>query len=279
MEALSGSETVLSTVRKVAEVLDLFTPQRPEWGVTEVARALRIPKSSAHALLVTLCCTGLLRKTPQCRYRLGWRALAMNRVLVETTEFRAEALPVMHNLVARYGETVHLATLDEGQVVYVEKLEGSRAVRVAVSWVGARLPAHCSAVGKVLLAHRPEEEVETIVEAQGLRAFTTRTITSVEQLRAELERVRQQGYAEDLEEVMPELCCVAAPIRDYTGEVVAAMSLSVPAYRFRQYRDQYRHAIIHAARQVSENLGYFGAGGLRWNGVTDGRARVAGATR
>ena len=279
MESLTRGETVLGTVRKVAQVLDLFSAERPEWGVTEVARALGIPKSTAHALLVTMCRIGLLRKTPECRYRLGWRVLALNRVLLETTEFRAEALPVMQSLVNRYGETVHLAALDDGQVVYVEKLEGTRAVRVAVSRVGARLPAHCSAVGKVLLAFRPWDEVQAIVKAQGLPAFTPRTITSLQQLRAELERVRQQGYAYDLEEVMPELCCVAAPIRNYTGAVVAAMSLSVPAYRFHQYKDEYRRAILQAARQVSENLGYFSAGGQRWSAATESRIQVVWATR
>ena len=270
---------MLGTVRKVADVLDLFTSERPEWGVTEVARALGIPKSSAHALLATMCRIGLLRKTPHLRYRLGWRVLALHRVLLETTEFRAEALPVMQSLVARYGETVHLAALDEGQVVYVEKLEGTRAVRVAVSRVGARLPAHCSAVGKVLLAFRPWSEVQAIVAAQGLPAFTPRTITSLAQLRAELEQVRQQGYAYDIEEVLPELCCVAAPIRDYAATVVAAMSLSVPAYRFHQHREEYRRAIVHAARQVSENLGYFPSGGQRWNAQTTRRIQVAWTAR
>lgn len=270
---------MLGTVRKVARVLDLFSAERPEWGVTEVARALGIPKSTAHALLDTMCRIGLLRKTPHCRYRLGWRVLALHRVLMETTEFRAEAVPVMQGLVARYGETVHLAALDDGQVVYVEKLEGTRAVRVAVSRVGARLPAHCSAVGKVLLAFRPWEEVQDIVRVQGLPAFTPRTITSLHELRVELGRVREQGYAIDQEEVMADLCCVAAPIRDYTGSVVAAMSLSVPAYRFHQYRDEYRRAIVQATRQVSENLGHFAAGGQRWNAVAQRRIQVAWAAR
>lgn len=265
---------VLSTVSKVARILQLFTQERPEWGVSEVARALHVPKSSAYALMFSLYRAGLLRKTHGSRYRLGWRILAMNRVLLETTEFRAEALPIMQDLVARFGETVHLAVLDEGQVVYVEKLEGTRAVRVAVSRVGMRLPAHCSGVGKVLLAYRPWEEVKAIIATHGLPSFTPRTITSLEQLRTELEQVRSQGHAYDLEEVMPELCCVAAPIRDYTGSVVASMSLSVPAYRFRQYRDEYRRAIVHATQQVSRNLGYFPPGGQPWEGIKTDRTRM-----
>ncbi|HEY8487214.1 MAG TPA: IclR family transcriptional regulator, partial [Limnochordales bacterium] len=262
-----------------ARVFELFSAERPEWGVTEVSRALRIPKSSAHALLATLCRVGLLRKTPQNRYRLGWRVLALTQVLLDSTEFRAEALPAMQRLVARFGETVHLAVLEDGQVVYVEKLEGTRAVRVAVSRVGARLPAHCSAVGKVLLAHQPWEKVEAVAALHGLPALTPNTITSLERLRAELQRVREQGFAYDHEEVMPDLCCVAAPIRDHSGAVVAAMSLSVPAYRFRQHRDEYRRAILDAARQVSENLGFFPTGGLRWDGLGMARWKLAGIAR
>ncbi|MCS6868147.1 MAG: IclR family transcriptional regulator [Thermus sp.] len=120
------------------------------------------------------------------------------------------------------------------------------------------LPAHCSGVGKALLAFRPWEEVERIVAERGMPAFTPNTITTLDELRTELQAVRERGYAYDIEEVVPELCCVAAPIRDHTGEVVAAMSLSVPFYRFQQLKEEYRKAILEATRTVSERLGYMG---------------------
>ncbi|MFN3337367.1 MAG: IclR family transcriptional regulator, partial [Thermomicrobium sp.] len=120
-----------------------------------------------------------------------------------------------------------------------------------------RVPAHCSGVGKVLLAHQPWENVLRIVETTGLVSFTPNTITTVEQLREELERVRQQGFAYDQEEVMVGLCCAAAPIRDESGQVIAAMSLSVPAYRFYPNRQRLTTAIVDAARRVSEKLGYY----------------------
>lgn len=247
---------MLGTVKKAGEVISLFTKQQPELGVTEVAEALHIPKSSAYALLASLCEIALLRRTPQNRYRLGWRILGLGSILKETTEFRVEAVPAMQRLVARFGETVHLAVLEGFHVVYVEKLEGTRAVRIAASSVGARLPAHCSGVGKVLLANRPWKEIEELATQHGLPPYTPHTITRPEQLRAELDRVREQGFAYDLEEVSPELCCVAAPVRDFSGRTVAAMSLSVPSYRFRQNRDVFRMEILRAAREVSENVGY-----------------------
>lgn len=182
-----------------------------------MAKALAIPKSSAHALLATLAQIGFLKRTREGRYRLGWRILALSQVLLSTSSWREEARRAMEELVARFGETTHLAVLECGRVVYVEKLEGTRAVRVVNTGVGVELPAHCSAVGKVLLAFRPWEEVERIMAERGMPAFTPNTITTLDELKTELQAVRERGYAYDIEEVVPELCCVAAPIRDHTG--------------------------------------------------------------
>lgn len=247
---------MLHTVQKAAEVLNLFSIERPEWGVSELAKALSFPKSSASALVSTMAEQGLLRRTSSGRYKLGWRVVALSQVLLSTTDFHIEARPVMQSLIARFGETVHLATLEGGQVIYVDKLQGTRAIQVAVTGVGYRLPAHCSGVGKVILAHRPWEEVCQILHSKGMTALTSHTITTPECFKKELARVAAQGYAYDMEEAVEELCCVAAPIRDHRGEVVAALSLSVPAYRFQQVREQYRLAIVGATKQISESLGY-----------------------
>lgn len=249
---------MLGTIQKAGEVLELFTPEKPEWGVSEVAKALGIPKSGAHALLSTLAQVGFLKRGRDGRYRLGWRILTLSHVLLSTTSWRQEARKAMEELVARYGETTHLAVLNQGRVVYVEKLEGTRAVRVVNTGVGVELPAHCSGVGKVLLAFRPWEEVERIMAESGMPALTPNTITTLDELQTELQAVRERGYAYDIEEAVPELCCVAAPIRDHTGEVIAAMSLSVPFYRFQQMKAVYRSAILKATQEVSERLGYMG---------------------
>jgi len=181
-------------------------------------------------------------------------------MLLATTEFRTEARAVMERLVARFGETVHLAALESGQIIYIDKLQGTRAVLVSVTGIGVRLPAHCSGVGKCILSHLPREKVLHILESQGMPALTANTITDAEKFLVELEQVRTQGYAYDQEEAVLELCCVAAPIRDHTGDIVAAMSLSVPAYRFYPNREQYRVAIITATQHVSENLGWISTG-------------------
>lgn len=250
---------MLQTVQKAAEVLNLFSIERPEWGVSELAKTLAFPKSSTSALVSTMAEQGLLRRTSAGRYKLGWQVVALGQILLSTTDFHIEARPIMESLVARFGETVHLATLECGQVIYVDKLQGTHAIQVAVTGIGYRLPAHCSGVGKVILASRPWDEVRQILTSKGMVALTSRTITAPDAFKVELARVAAQGYAYDMEEAVEELCCVAAPIRDHRGDVVAALSLSVPAYRFPLAREQYRLAIVGAAKQISESLGYIPA--------------------
>lgn len=251
------------TVRKVGRVLDLYSLECPEWGVGEVARALGLPASSASELLSVLEDEGFLRRTRAGRYRLGWRVMSLNRILVGTTELRDEAHRAMEHLVSLFGETVHFAALERGQVIYLDKLQGTRAVRVEATGVGVRIHGHCSGVGKVLLAHLPWEEAVGILEREGMPARTPNTITTPEGFQEELELVRKQGYAYDLEEGVLELCCVAAPVRDLSGEVVAAMSLSVPAYRFEGSKDTYQTTLLATTRELSERLGYPGTGRLR----------------
>lgn len=251
-------ESAVRTVYKAGQVLSLFSVERPEWGVSEVSKALTFPKSSASAMMSALAEQGLLRRTSERRYRLGWQVMAMSHILLETTGFRDEARRAMEYLVSVFGETVHLAALERGQVIYVDKMQGTKAVQVAVTAVGNKFSAHASGVGKAILAHQPWDEVVGILGREGMLARTPNTITDLDEFRDELELVRKQGCAYDLEEGVMELSCVAAPIRNHTGEVVASMSLSVPTYRFDANKERYRDAIMSSVREVSRNLGYTG---------------------
>jgi DNA-binding IclR family transcriptional regulator len=183
--------------------------------------------------------------------------VTLSETLLATTELRKEAHPVMEDLAAQYQETIHLAILDDTQAVYVDKLEGRQAVRVELTSLGARLYAHCSALGKVLLAYSEEDEVKRIIQTMGLPSFTENTITNEEDLLQNLMKIRKQGFAYDLEEILPDLCCVAAPIYDYSGKVIAAISMSIPAFRFRRLQTEFRDAVIRAARRISKRLGYY----------------------
>lgn len=246
---------MLRTIDKAMRVLDLFSLERPEWGVSEVARALELPKSTTSELMSDLADHRLLSRTLKGRYRLGWRLFELSQILLDTTEFRLEARRVMEELVRSWKETVHLAVLDGVQAVYIEKLQPSPAVKIRITRSGARLPAHCSGVGKVLLAYCEWKYVVEMLEDQGMPKLTENTITDLDVLAEELERVRERGYVYDNEEIMIGLCCVAAPIYDSSGTVVAAISFSVPAYRFCPREEEYTAAILNAAACISGNAG------------------------
>jgi len=248
---------MLQTIQKAGNVLALYDRDHIEWGVREVADQLKMAKSSAHDLMASLAQIGYLNKTEEGRYRLGWRLVTMSEILLATTELRKEARPDMEELADQYKETIHLAILDDSKVVYLDKLEGRQAVRVELTSLGIRLFPHCSALGKVLLAYSPTGEVDRIIEIEGLPRFTPNTITDREELLKALEKIRKQGYAYDLEEILLDLCCVGAPIYNHTRKVIAAISMSIPAYRFERSQLEYREATIRSANKISKRLGYY----------------------
>ncbi len=243
------------TIRKAMQLLDLFSLECPEWGVSQAARALGHPKSTTSELMASLVDQRLLSRTDKGRYRLGWRLFELSQTLLDTTEFRLQARRVMKELVECWKETVHLAVLDGVQAVYVEKLQPTPAIKIWISRTGARLPAHCSGVGKVLLAHSEWEHVAELLDHQGMPALTPNTITDLAVLAKELEQVRERGCAYDHEETLVGLCCVAAPIYGSGGTVIAAVSLSVPDYRFHPKKDKYTAAILDVARRIPEDAG------------------------
>ena len=245
---------MLGTVSKAARVLGLFTREHSDWGVSEVARELGLPKSSAHSLLTTLADTGLLQHTDDNRYRLGWRILSLGRHLLDSNDVRMHAQTTIQTLVERFGTTVHLATLDEGQVTYLDKVQGRSKLAIPVSGVGRRVPAHCSALGKVLLAYQPWPVVEGVAEASALPRFTPNTICSLQELRVELSVTRHTGFAKDEEEIVSGLCCFSAPILDVHHRALAAISVSIPTSEYGRAPDRYARLAVAAGKQVSRSL-------------------------
>lgn len=244
---------MVHTVKKVAQILELFSAEKPEWGVREVGRELEIPKSTAHALMDSLADERLLQRTDRGRYQLGWSIFALSQTLLDATQIRVAARAVLQDLVNCWGETVHLAILDAVHVVYIEKLPRISEANTISSRKGCRRPAHSSAVGKVLLAHRNWADVEPLLRHWGIRARTANTISTLEELALELEEIRSRGYGYDYEEGSIGLCCVGAPVYNDQNGVIAAVSMSVPAHRFEYKRKQYTAAILEAARRISRS--------------------------
>lgn len=201
---------MVHTVRKVADILNLFSAEKSEWGVSEVARELKIPKSTAHALMDSLAEQHLLQRTDKGRYQLGWRLFELGQTLLDATQIRVGARAVMQELVEHVGETVHLATLDGVQAVFIERLPRIPEGRGIAARKGEHRPAYRSAVGKVLLAYQGWENLVPLLQQQGLHATTDNTITALEQLHGELLETRRRGYGYDVEETALGVCCIAA---------------------------------------------------------------------
>ncbi|MFQ5945827.1 MAG: IclR family transcriptional regulator, partial [Anaerolineae bacterium] len=216
---------------RALDILDALVASNGGLSLTDLSRRVDLHKSTAHRLLQSLIGRGLASQDQETRrYRAGLRIFELANQVVDGMELRAQARPHLRQLSRRTNETVHLAVLDRGDVVYIDKEETQQTIRM-YSAVGKRGPAHCTGVGKVLLAHLPEDQLDRIVAEKRLPRFTPHTITDASTLKVHLHRVREQGYAVDNTEHEPEIRCVASPIRDHRGAVIAAISLTVPAFR------------------------------------------------
>lgn len=245
---------MLNTLGRAGEVLDLFTDRVPEWGPTAVARELGVAKSQAHELLSSLAGIGLLSRTPAGRYRLGWRVLSLSASLMRSSDLQMLARPSMSRLSRQLDETVHLAVLDRTNVVAIAQQFGRLPIPGSVSSTGSQLQPHCTALGKALLAHRPEMDAVEMVRRYGFPRHTSGTIVSMDGFLQELRAVRAEGFAHDRSELMDGLRCVATPIRDANGDVVAALALSVAARRWSVRGTAYMNALVRSAKEISRGL-------------------------
>lgn len=237
---------------RTVRILDLFTSDVPEWSVSDACRALDLPKSTVWESLRDMSEVGLLRRVGRGRYRLGWRSFQLGLRARMTSEISVPAWESMRGLVEAHHETMHLASRYRDQVVYLEKIAPPGGVRVHVTRVGERVPAHCTAAGKVLLAHLSTTEVDTLHPVEPLPSLTPHSITGRAALTEELSRAREHGHALDVQEAVMGMCCVAAPITNSHGDIAWAMSMSFPAKRLGTHRERYTQAVTEAAQHLSD---------------------------
>jgi DNA-binding IclR family transcriptional regulator len=246
----------IQAIERAVAILNAFSAEQPELRVSELAERLGLHKSTVHRFLVNLEAAGMVERNPRSgRYRLGLRIFELGGLVMQRMDLWDEALPFLEGLVRDSGETGHLAVLDGGEAIYVERVEARRALRIP-SAVGRGYPVHATNLGKVLLAYLPEEEITRIVAERGLAGYTPHTITDAEQLASELALIRERGYAIDNEEYDEGLRCIGAPVWDHTGRVVAAMGIGGPVTRVTPERvDQLAEMVMAAARGLSRRLG------------------------
>jgi IclR family transcriptional regulator, KDG regulon repressor len=245
-------------VNRALDILELFL-ERPNLSAPEITDSLGLPRTTVHELLTTLTERAYLIPTPgqPTRYRLGMRLFQLGSVFADQLDLAHEAREIAQKVAANCDETVHVAVLDGADVVYVAKVDSTHPVRM-VSAVGRRLPAHCTGVGKMLLSGLSADALDArCPRDRELPGMTPRSITSPAKLRAHLEQVRERGLSYDECESNEAVYCVAAPVYDHTGAMVAAMSISAPSIRWNpERRDEWSDLIRRGAEDLSERLGH-----------------------
>lgn len=219
-----------TTVVKGLRVLEELVQSPESLGVAELANKCGWSRSNVHRLLQTLCALGYA-ESKDGRYRATLKVWSLGSQVISRVDVKALAMPVLQRLAAESGETVHLSIYENGQVVYVEKIESQHPVR-AYTEIGGRAPAYCVATGKSLLAFQDPDEIDTV--AGKLVAFTANTIVSPDALRATLSEVRAGDYAVNRGEWRAQVSGVGAPIRNASNQVIAAIGVSGPTERFNE---------------------------------------------
>jgi DNA-binding IclR family transcriptional regulator len=248
---------VVPAVNRALDILELFL-DRPELSAREVAERLDLPRTTVHELLVTLVARGYLISVPgqPVRYRLGMPLFQLGSAFAGRLDLVREAQSVARDVAAACDEAVLVAVLDGADVVYLVKVDSTHPVRM-VSGVGLRLPAHCTAVGKILLSSLDPAGLDAALSNGVLPGMTPASITDPDRLREHLDRVRAEGIAVDNGESDSAVRCVAAAIRDHTGAIIAAMSVSAPIIRWTsQTYAEWTRLVREGAATLSARMGY-----------------------
>jgi DNA-binding IclR family transcriptional regulator len=238
-------------------IIDALANAREDASLAELAEKVKLHKSTVHRLTSILERHRLVeRDTRSGRYRLGLRLFELGSIAMGRFNIRDRAHPHLEKLLYEVDETVHLCALDAGEVLYLDKMEPSRSVRMA-SRIGRRNPAHCTSVGKAIMAFLPESETDDILRQHGLKRLTPKTITTPAELKAELKTIRDRGYSIDNEENEEGVRCIGAAVLDHSGRPIAAISISAPSFRLPMDKvPAVAASVCRAATALSQESGY-----------------------
>lgn len=249
----------IQSVSHALDILESFTRTEDELGVTELSKRLGLHKNNVFRLLATLEHRGYIEQNRTTEsYRLGAKTLQLGAIFIEQRECRRQARPHLESLMAASGETAVVAVLRGDKVIYMDSVETGRTVR-AVSRIGAMIPAHCTAVGKMLLASLPTLEIERLYPEMNLTPLTGKSIKTRDLLQIELKRIAEQGLAFEHEEADPDVRSIAAPVMDFSGKVVAAVGIVAPAHRLMEERlekGDIATLVQEAGKAISAKMGF-----------------------
>jgi len=248
----------VQSVDRTLSILELLGSEPRGLSITELSNRLELAKSTVHRLLSTLVQRGYIVQNRETeRYLLGMKVVALSNLVLEGLDIRNVVRKHIETLAIRTDEVVHLCIQEQDKVIYIDKVESSHTIRM-YSRIGKQALMHCTGVGKVLLSGLDKTEVDSIIERQGLPAHTETTITDRDALFQNLEQIRNQGYAMDECEHEDGIRCVAAPVHDHTGKVVASISIAGPTSRVTKERVEQEliSEIIDIAHLCSRDMGF-----------------------
>ena len=227
MNAWTGPKTQsVPALERGLLILEYLAQSRRGVTLSQLTRKLQLPRSTGHALLLTYQRSGYVQRCDKTgRYCLGLRLQALANMALGGTSLRSQAATLLHKLMQETGLTVHLAVMEEGEAILIDRVEATNAPPLA-TWVGKRMGLHCTALGKALIAELPADAIDELIRKQGLIRYNENTISSRRALRLACENVHQLGYAIDDEEEEIGIRCIGAPVRNGAGETVAAISIS-----------------------------------------------------
>lgn len=252
------SRYIVQSVVKALEILEAFTDRDDELGLIDLCNHLGLSKSNMARLLRTLQDRGYIDQNKITgNYRLGLKIFEMGQIFFKKMELLKQVRPVMEDLMSRCDEAVYVAIIQDSEVVYLDMVETTHSVR-AISRVGWRLPAYCTAVGKAHLAFFSRAQLGPLLENMALKELTKNTITDKDKLREHLGQIAEQGYAVDNEECEEGIKCVGVPVWDYTRTPVAAICISGPSSRMPDERieKELMPLLKEAGMKISRKLGY-----------------------
>ncbi len=256
MEKKKPNQLIKSLDRAI-NLLEMLVRSENGMGVTELSRELDLHKSTVFRLLDTLKYRGYVEKNDDNQnYIIGIKLFELGSRVLNDIDSRNRVRPYLEELKEKTDETVHLGILDDGEIIYVDKVESNATIRM-YSQVGRRVPVHSTSLGKVILAHLPEERVREIIEYKGLPEEGKNTITDPDELIEHLKKVKEQGYAVDDEEQEEGIRCIAGPVFNHRGEIQSSFSISAPITRMDKERlDKLSELIVEYSKKMSRSLGY-----------------------
>ncbi len=244
-------------IDRVFDTLECLSRTEKSMGPSELAKGTGIHKSTVHRILGALLTRGYVEKAPENgKYRLSVKVVELASNHIDNLELHTEARPYLNELSKELDLTVHLGILDRCEVIYAEKIDTFKNLRIYTE-IGNRVPAYCSSLGKCLLSRASGEELEELLAKDGFTPFTPNTITTIAALKKHLKDVRAQGWAIDDEEHELGHRCIGAPIFDYRGEIIAAVSASGATVTMPSERiPQIVKTVRNTAMLISRRLGY-----------------------